>query len=124
MNHDIADDDDEALDPMEQELDRLLQRDEDQRINTFFGFPRCCPSKACRRHRRCSGEDAMVCRRIFWPVVPEELKVWFRSLVESRRTNRTFRQADRAANKALQDFRLHEKSLAQLMNRASVASHK
>jgi hypothetical protein len=121
--NDGTNDDNELLDPMEVELNRMFQRDQDRRINTQFCFHRYCPNKACRRHRRCSG-DPVYCYTIFWPGVPEETKAWWRAIVESRRTCRTLRQALRAAEAAQADARLHANAMAKLAKSASVASHK
>jgi hypothetical protein len=116
-------DDNDLLDPMEVELNRMFQRDQDRRINTQFCFHRFCPNKACRRHRRCTG-DPVTCHTIFWPVVPEEAKAWWRAILQSRRAGRTLSQALRAAEAAQADARLRANAMAKLAESASVASHK
>jgi hypothetical protein len=104
--------------------DLAFEREEHQRdINTLFVFHRFCPNRRCRRKRRCTG-DPVYCHTIFWPVVPEEAKAWWRAIVKSRRTGRTLSQALRAAEAAQADARLRANAMAKLAESASVASHK
>jgi len=49
-------------------------------FNTLLRFWRACPTRRCRRWRRCAGDPAR-CHAIFWPVVPEEAKVWWRTRI-------------------------------------------
>jgi hypothetical protein len=111
------------LDADDLELLRIEREEVARMVNTQFGFAKACPIARCRRHRRCSGDPAM-CHAIFWPVVPEEAKVWWQALLDSRRTNRSFRQASRAAEAARRDFQLRARALERLAKAASVASHK
>jgi hypothetical protein len=123
-HQDNALDEDQFLTPL-QAADLAFEREERERdINTLFVFHRYCPDKACRRHRRCSGDDPMYCRRIFWPVVPEEAKAWWRAILESRRSGRTLRQALRIAEAVHADALIRTKALAKLAKAASIASHK
>jgi hypothetical protein len=121
----INDDDDmiTPLDADDLEMLRIARDDVDRQINTLFVFHKACPIKRCRRNRRCSGDPAM-CHAIFWPVVPEEAKAWWQAILDSRRTNRSFRQAGRAAETARRNFRLHAMAMERLAKTASVASHK
>ena len=117
-------DEEQFLTPL-QAADLAFERQEARRdFNTLFVFHRFCPNKRCRRNRRCSGRDPAYCHAIFWPVVPEEAKAWWRAIVESRRTGRTLRQALRAAEAARADARLRANAMAKLAKSASVASHK
>jgi hypothetical protein len=74
-------------------------------LNNALRFWSACPNKRCRRARSCVG-DAAQCHAIFWPVVPEEAKTWWRAIFQARRTGRTARQAARAAGEALAEWRI------------------
>jgi hypothetical protein len=116
-------DEDEFLTPL-QAADLAFEREENRRdINTLFVFHRYCPIKRCRRNRRCSGDPAY-CHAIFWPVVPEEAKAWWRAILQSRRTGRTLRQALRVAEAAHANASIRVKALAKLAKSATVAPHK
>jgi hypothetical protein len=122
-NQDKALDQDQCLTPL-QAADLAFEREEQQRdINTLFVFHRFCPNKRCRRNRRCTG-DPVTCHTIFWPVVPEEAKAWWRAILQSRRGGRTLRQALRVAEAAQTDARLRANAMAKLTKSGSVASHK
>ena len=41
-----------------------------------------------------------MCHAIFWPVVPEEIKTWWRAILDAKRDGRTARQAGRLADAA------------------------
>ena len=116
--------DEDQLTPL-QAADLAFEREEARRdFNTLFVFHRFCPNKRCRRNRRCSGSDPAYCHTIFWPVVPEEKKAWWRAILQSRRTGRTLTQALRVAEAAQADARLRANAMAKLAKSASVASHK
>jgi len=122
-HQDQAFDENQCLTPL-QAADLAFERDERQGdINTLFVFHRFCPNKRCRRNRRCTG-DPVYCHTIFWPVVPEEAKAWWRAILQSRRTGRTLTQALRVAEAAQADARLRANAMAKLVKTASVASHK
>jgi len=89
--------------------------DEDTRwvLNNALKFWRACPTKRCRRARSCVG-DTMRCHKIFWPVVPQELKVWWRAVLDAKRTNRTARQAGRLAETAAAEWRKREALMQKL----------
>jgi nitrous oxide reductase len=80
--------------------------DDDTRwvINNALGFWTACPTRRCRRERSCSG-DSRRCHAIFWPVVPEEMKVRWRAVLDAKRDGRTARQAGRLAEKAGAEWR-------------------
>jgi len=73
-------------------------------FNTMLRYWAACPNPACRRHRRCSG-DVEMCHAIFWPVVPEEFKVWWGAICEARRDQSSLRQARRSADAARASWR-------------------
>jgi hypothetical protein len=83
---------------------RMLAR---RQLFTALKFWKACPNRACRRHRRCSG-DVGRCERIFWPVVPPEAKLWWRTAIEALGSGRSARQAEREADVALGRRRLLE----------------
>jgi hypothetical protein len=74
-------------------------------LNNAMMFWRACPNKRCRRARSCVG-DAAQCHAIFWPVVPPELKVWWRAICDAKVAGRSFSQARRKANAALAEWRI------------------
>ncbi len=117
-------DDNDLLDPMEVELNRMFQRDQgaaDQ--HPVRASTDSARTSAAGGNRRCTG-DPVTCHTIFWPVVPEEAKAWWRAILQSRRTGRTLSQALRAAEAAQADARLRANAMAKLADSASVASHK
>ena len=84
--------------------------------NNELKFWRACPTKRCRRARMCVG-DGERCHAIFWPVVPEEAKVFWRAALDAIRDNRGARQAERKAIVAAADFRKHRAALQKLQQR-------
>jgi hypothetical protein len=46
-----------------------------------------------------------MCHAIFWPVLPEELKVWWNAVVEAHRDGSSLRQARRWAESAVANWR-------------------
>lgn len=73
-------------------------------VNNLLRFWSACPAKRCRHARSCVG-DAAFCHAIFWPVVPEPFKVWWRAILQAHRAGRTARQAKRAADQAAAEWR-------------------
>ena len=110
---------DDAIDAEEQALNVLFARDAAREINTALKFWFACPTKRCRRNRRCSGDPAR-CHAIFWPVVPEEAKAWWRALADSRRDGLSARQAARVAGDAVMR---HRRAAALRANPAGPASN-
>jgi hypothetical protein len=82
-------------------------------FNSALKFWRACPTRRCRRARRCLG-DAERCRALFWPVVPDEIKAWWGALKEARRRRRSLRQSARAAAAAAAAAALRVRSLRAL----------
>ena len=82
-------------------------------LNNELKFWRACPNKRCRRARMCVG-DGSRCHAIFWPVVPEEAKVFWRAALDALRNNPSTRRAERLAEAALADFR-KRRSLIQIL---------
>jgi hypothetical protein len=60
-------------DAHEQALNAMFARDAAREINTVLKYWFACPTRRCRRNRRCSGDPAR-CHAIFWPVVPGDVK--------------------------------------------------
>lgn len=87
--------------------------DDWREVNTHFQFWRTCPTRACRRHRRCSGDPAR-CHAIFWPVVPEPMKVWWAELQKARHAGHSARRAFDAAQQALAAAQRRAKALRAL----------
>ena len=106
--------------PATLDVARRIQR---QLLHGDLGYPRACPNRRCRRHRRCVG-DPDFCHAIFWPVVPEETKVWLRSLASSGRARRGVKKAEELANDAVRDYRLRARAFKRLEEHAVFASHK
>ena len=73
-------------------------------IHTALKFWFACHHAPCRRHHKCLG-DVDVCREIFWPVVPEEIKVWLRALADCRNEGLPVRKAHAIATEAIARFR-------------------
>ncbi len=82
-------------------------------LNNALKFWTACPTARCRRAKSCVGDPA-ACHAIFWPVVPQELKVWWGTLAAARREDLSFRQAKRHADAAAAAFRKREALLARL----------
>jgi hypothetical protein len=49
----------------------------------LFGFWRDCEQRACRRAKRCSG-DSVACLTARFPLLPEEIKIWYRATIKAR----------------------------------------
>jgi len=62
-------------------------------LNTDLHFWHACPSRRCRRHRSCCGDDADACLDLFWPVVPAEFKVWWQAIVQAKHDRASIGQA-------------------------------
>jgi len=113
-----------AFDPMTLETDEEYVRCIDrQLVHSALGYPRACPNRRCRRHRKCVG-DPDYCHAIFWPVVPEEAKVWLRSLDRSGEANHTVKKAERIAEAALRDHQRRARAFKRLEESGHCASHK
>ena len=89
-------------------------------LNNALKFWSACPNKRCRRARACVG-DAARCHAIFWPVVPEDIKAWWRAIFDSKKIGRTVTQAKRAADSALRMQRRRDASLRALAQRTPAA---
>lgn len=112
------------FDPMAlDDIDAFVRCINRQALHTDLGYPRACPNRRCRRHRKCVG-DPDDCHAIFWPVVPEEIKVWLRALARSAEANHSPKKARRIAGEALRAQRIRAKNLEYLGESDSVASHK
>jgi hypothetical protein len=61
-------------------------------VNNALQFWSLCGQPACRRARACVG-DAEACFKRFWPLVPEEFKVWFRAGIKARVDGHSPREA-------------------------------
>jgi hypothetical protein len=85
-------------------------------LNNALKFWRACPTKRCRRARMCLG-DGQRCHAMFWPVVPEEAKAFWRAALDALRDNRTVRQAERLADTAAADFRKRELLIERLQRK-------
>jgi hypothetical protein len=85
-------------------MDECKNEDTRWTINNAMKFWSACPVARCRRARTCVG-DNKVCHEIFWPVVPEEMKVWWRAVLDAKRKGRTATQAGRAADAAKAECR-------------------
>ena len=86
-------------------------------LNNALKFWTACPTARCRRAKSCVGDPA-VCHAIFWPVVPQEVKVWWVTLCAARREDLSFRQAKRSADAAAAAVRKREALLARLARSA------
>jgi len=80
-------------------------------LNDALEFWRACPTKRCRRARSCVGDSAR-CHEIFWPVVPEELKLWWREIFAAKRAGRSVTQARRKADAAMAEWKRVEAARA------------
>jgi hypothetical protein len=85
-------------------------------LNNALKFWRACPTRRCRRARMCVG-DGRRCHAIFWPVVPEEAKVFWRAALDALRDNPSTRRAERLADTAAADFRKHRAAVQKLQQR-------
>lgn len=95
-------------DAEEQALNAMFARDAARKINTALKFWFACPTRRCRRNRRCSGDPAR-CRAIFWPVVPDQVKAWWRALADAKREGLSVGQAGRKAGAAVKRWRLEQR---------------
>jgi hypothetical protein len=76
-------------------------------VATHLRYWTACLDARCRRHRRCVGAVDR-CESIFWPVVPEILKVRLRALAKADSEGRSRAQSLRAADEAMRVFRQYE----------------
>ena len=81
------------------------------RLSETLKFWTACPTKACRRARVCMA-DPKRCYAIFWPGVPQVFKVRWQAFLDAKRTGRSARQAGRAADAAVAEWRMREKAMA------------
>src|SRR5438132_1505126 len=63
---------------------------------TQFKFWHVCTRKACRRALKCSG-DPPACFALWWPHVPEEIKILYRAGIKARCAGLSPREAARVA---------------------------
>ncbi len=66
---------------------RQLTAQRRQRCNMML-FWLACGTRACRRHRRCTG-DPHACFERMWPQVPEDIKEFFRGCILAARETRS-----------------------------------
>ena len=62
--------------------------------NNFFAVWAVCPTGACRRNKRCSG-DAKACHDRFWPHVPEKMKFEFYGYIKAANAGLSLEEAMR-----------------------------
>jgi hypothetical protein len=74
-------------------------------FHTWLRYWIACPTRRCRRWRRCAG-DLDRCHAVFWPVVPEEIKEWWRAVGQARRDGCSARQAALLGDAAARRCRL------------------
>jgi hypothetical protein len=65
-------------------------------ICNWFQFWRICREKPCRRAQSCSG-DMHDCHARHWPLVPEDLKNWFRAALKALAAGHSPEEAARIA---------------------------
>ena len=83
------------------------------RLSEALKFWTACPTKACRRARACM-DDPNRCYAIFWPVVPQVFKVQWQAFLDAKSAGRSARQAERAADAAVAEWRMRERAMARL----------
>lgn len=69
----------------------------------FFRFWSHCERKSCRRARACRG-NADRCFDRFWPLVPGDMKVWFRDALRARQAGLSPRDACARADEAVAQY--------------------
>jgi hypothetical protein len=87
---------DDALDDTPTPRQKLAAR---RALYTVLEFWIACPTKRCRRWKICAG-DPDRCRALFWPVVPQDVKAWWRAAIAARGKGCTTRKAERLADAA------------------------
>jgi hypothetical protein len=75
---------------------------------TQFKFWHVCTRKACRRALKCSG-DPHACFALWWPHVPEEIKILYRAGIKARCAGLSPREAARVATAEVARWRELEK---------------
>ena len=93
--HDDDDSDEIDADPVTPEQRTAALR----RLHTWLKFWIACPTRRCRRYRRCAG-DPRRCRAIFWPVVPADARAYIAALVKAHCAGYSERDARRIADVA------------------------
>ena len=94
----------EEIDWFEERLERERHIEGRREFNTLLKFWCACPKAACRRHRRCGG-DVDICHATFWPVVPRQIKVWWRGLGDAAHDGLSLRKANAVAADAVARWR-------------------
>ena len=102
-------DDDDDADPAEAEF---VRSEAVRLLNTDLHFWHACPSRRCRRHRNCCGDDADACLDLFWPVAPAEFKVWWQAIVQAKHDRASLGQARRYASGEVAGWRRRQKRTA------------
>jgi hypothetical protein len=73
-------------------------------LNTHLGLWRVCGRKACARARGCRGEPTD-CHARWWPHVPEDVKIEFRTAIIAARDGASPQEATRIAKAEAQRWR-------------------
>jgi hypothetical protein len=68
-------------------------------LHTLLRFWTACPTRRCRRYRRCAGDPSR-CRAIFWPVLPADVRHYIGALIKARNAGRSKRAAEQIAEVA------------------------
>ena len=80
----------------------------------ILSFWRVCQERSCRRARGCAG-DSRACFERWWPIVPEELKIWLRTAMTSQAKGLSPADAVNAANAEVVRCRELDKHIHELM---------
>ena len=87
---------------------------------TQFKFWHVCTRKACRRALKCSG-DPHACFALYWPHVPEQIKILYRAGIKARCAGLSPREAARVAIAEVVRWRELEKQYGEPDARAGAA---
>jgi len=88
---------------------------------TQFKFWHVCTRKACRRALKCSG-DPHACFALYWPHVPEQIKILYRAGIKARCAGLSPREAARVAIAEVVRWRELEKQYGAARRRAGAGA--
>jgi hypothetical protein len=100
------------FDPARDRYEEARRANVRRALHTALRYWSACPAKRCCRARQCMG-NLDICHSVFWPVVPEEVKVWWRAVYDAYRERHPIEAAPQIAN----EYRERWKEAGELQRR-------
>ena len=80
-----------------------------------------CKYKLCRRAQTCS-RDPVACFERHWPIIPEEMKVWWRTAIPALHAGATPAEAVAAANAEVAKWKPEIEAKREAAKRANISA--